>query len=318
MNNPADEAQEAQRLFREAADLAIRLQNDPVNPVSADTVKSWVARSPAHAAAWARVAAVHGFSGAAFTENRQKPKNSKITRRNFIAGSALGLGAVTTGALTLPHLWLLAQADHITTTAEIRDVALPDGSLATLGPDSALAVTFSQQNRRISLLSGMAYFQVQPDNSRPFVVSDGVMQVTALGTAFDLSSEKGFSSVTVAHGTVEAKTRTLAGEKLEAGKWLTFDSATNQIARGIQDASEIAAWRSNLLFAENETVAALCAKISRWKSGRVIIADTTLGARTVSGVFDLNDPDAAIEAVIRPFGAKARKISSLATIISAV
>ncbi|MBX8826605.1 FecR domain-containing protein [Ochrobactrum sp. SFR4] len=318
MTNSADETEEAQRLFREAADLAIRLQNDPVNPVSADMIKTWVTRSPAHAAAWARVAAIHGMTGTLFTENRKIPEKSKLSRRNFIAGTTLGLGALTTGALTVPHLWLLSQADHITSTAEIRDIPLPDGSLATLGPDSAIAVDFSEQDRRIGLLSGMAYFQVQPDSTSPFTVSTGPMLVTALGTAFDVSAEKGFLSVAVAHGSVEARTGTVAGERLEAGTWLTFDSATSRITRGEQEPSQIAAWRSNMLFAENETVAALCAKISRWQNGRVLIADPSLGSRTVSGVFDLNDPDAAIAAVVRPFGAKTRKIASLLTIVSSV
>ncbi len=318
MTNSADETEEAQRLFREAADLAIRLQNDPVNPVSADMIKTWVTRSPAHAAAWSRVAAIHGMTGTLFTENRKVPEKSKLSRRNFIAGTTLGLGALTTGALTVPHLWLLSQADHITSTAEIRDIPLPDGSLATLGPDSAIAVDFSEQDRRIGLLSGMAYFQVQPDSTRPFTVSTGPMLVTALGTAFDVSAEKGFLSVAVAHGSVEARTGAPAGEKLEAGTWLTFDSATSRITRGEQEPSQIAAWRSNMLFAENETVATLCAKISRWQNGRVLIADPSLGSRTVSGVFDLNDPDAAIAAVVRPFGAKTRKIASLLTIVSSV
>lgn len=318
MNDLPDETQKEQSLFREAADLAIRLQNDPLNPVSAEMIKTWVARDPAHAKAWARVAAIHGFTGAVFTSERKKPKTGKISRRRFIAGSTLGLGATVTGALTAPHLWLLAQADHMTATAEIRDVALPDGSLATLGPDSAIAVDFSDRSRRIHLLSGMAYFQVQPDRSRPFIVIADTMQVTALGTAFDVSFEKTQLSVAVSHGTVETKTGMTTGEILPAGTWLTYDKTTRQISKGEQDTSQIASWRTNMLFAENETVASLCAKIARWKRGRVVIADNALGNRTVSGVFDLSDPDSALEAVIRPFGGKSRKIASVLTILSSV
>ncbi len=318
MTKPDNETQEAQRLFREAADLAIRLQNDPLNPVSSDMIKSWITRDPAHAAAWARVAAIHGFTGAVFTEDRKRPKSALISRRNFIAGGILGLGASATGAFMAPHLWLHVQADHMTAAAEIRDVALPDGSLATLGPYSAVALDFTDKDRRINLLSGMAYFQVQPDNKRPFTVAANEMQVTALGTAFDVSMESDVLTVAVSHGIVEAKNGIVVSERLQAGTWLTYDQMSREVSRGDQDISQIAAWRSNTLFAENETVAALCSKIARWKTGRIIIADNALAMRTVSGVFDLNDPDAAIEAVVKPFGAKTRKITSVLTIISSV
>ena len=51
-----NEVSEERRLFREAADIAIRLQNDPGNPVAIETARAWVERGPAHAAAWAKVA----------------------------------------------------------------------------------------------------------------------------------------------------------------------------------------------------------------------------------------------------------------------
>lgn len=55
--------EDERRLFREAADLAIRLQNDPSNAISVDMVRNWVARGPLHAATWARVMEIHGMTG---------------------------------------------------------------------------------------------------------------------------------------------------------------------------------------------------------------------------------------------------------------
>jgi len=73
-----------------------------------------------------------------------------------------------------------------------------------------------------------------------------------------------------------------------------------------------------MIVAEKESVSALVAKISRWQPGSVVIADPYLGSRVVSGVFDLSDPLRAIDAVVRPFGAKVRKIAPFMTVISPV
>lgn len=315
------EPSEDRHLFREAADLAIRLQNDPANAVSVRTVQAWVARSPRHAAAWARVAEIHGMTGKVLADERKAARGGRLSRRGFMIGGAIGLGAAGAGALALPGALTRMRADHWTETAEIRRIDLPDGSVMTLGPDSAAATAFTDARRAVELLAGMAYFEVAGDPARPFSVLSGPVTATALGTAFDVSSDAGFISVSVEHGRVEARASASplsAGEELGAGDWITLDPSAGSVARGTREAFQIAAWRGGMVVAERETVAAMVAKIARWMPGRVIVADPFLGSRVVSGVFDLNDPLGALEAVARPFGAKVRGIGTLVTVISAV
>lgn len=314
---------EDRRLFREAADLAIRLQNDPANPVSVDMVRTWVARSPRHEAAWARVAAIHGMTGRVLTEQRAVAEGgvAGMSRRTLVIGGLIGAGVAAAGSLTVPGALLRARADYMTSTAEIRRITLSDGSEITLGPDSAVAIDFADARRTIGLLAGMAYFDVARDASRPFSVLSGDLTATALGTAFDVSNDAGFVSVSVNHGAVEARAADSAlrlAERLNPGDWITFDTSSHAIARGTREASQIAAWREGMIVAERETVSAMVAKIARWQPGRVVMADPFLGSRVVSGVFDLADPLGALEAVVRPFGAKVRTVTPFMTIISPV
>lgn len=317
MADPSEE----RRLFREAVDLAIRLQNDPANPVSVQMANTWAARSPAHAAAWARVAEIHGMTGMILADRGKMIGSGRLSRRSFLIGGAIGLGAIGAGSMTLPGALLRMRADHVTQTAEIRRIALPDDSVMTLGPDSAASVSYSVTRRAIDLLAGMAYFEVASDASRPFSVAGGPVTATAPGAAFDMSSDAGFVSVSVEHGTVEARAQAYgqgAAERLEAGEWITFSPSNGQAVRGAREAFQIAAWRGGMIVAERETVAAMVARISRWVPGSVVIADPFLGERVVSGVFDLSDPVRALEAVARPFGAKVRAIGSVVTVISPV
>lgn len=317
-----NEFPEDRRLFREAADLAIRLQGDPDNRVSIDTVRTWIARSPAHQRAWTRVCEIHGMTGQILTERYEPVDHAPggLGRRTFLIAALAGTGTLATGWLALPDLLVGLQADHVTATGEIRRIDLDDGSVVTLGPASAIDVDYAASHRTVRLLAGMAYFDVARDPSRPFsVLSDGVA-ATALGTAYDVSNDAGIVSVSVDHGRVAAHMEGgPAGEELGAGDWIVFDPQTHGIAgRGTREASQVAAWRSGMIVAERETVSALVARIARWQPGKVVVADPFLGSRLVSGVFDLSDPVRALEAVVRPFGARVRQAGSLMTVISPV
>ncbi|WP_411037256.1 FecR family protein [Shinella sp. BYT-45] len=317
-----NEAPDDRQLFREAADLAIRLQGDPENPVSVGLVRAWIARSPAHRQAWARVAEIHGMAGQVLAERydgADRPPRG-VTRRTLMIGALAGTGALAAGSLVLPDLLVELRADYVTSTGEIRRIELADGSVVTLGPASAIGIDYAPARRTVRLLAGMAYFDVAGDAARPFSVLSGEVTATALGTAYDVSDDAGIVSVSVNHGRVAAAiAEGPAGEELGAGDWIVFDPATHGIAgRGRRDASQIAAWRSGMIVAEQETVSALVARISRWHPGKVVVADPFLGARVVSGVFDLGDPVRALEAVVRPFGARVRRITPFMTVISRV
>ncbi len=304
-------------LFREAADLAIRLQNDPANPVAIEMVRAWVARGPDHQAVWARIAAIHGMTGKVLSDQRQATQREIMTRRNFVIGGVLGLGGATAGAWYIPDMLLRARADYLTATAEQRRILLPDGSVVTLGPDSAIAVRVTDAGRGIDLLQGMAFFEVASDATRPLTVKADQVVVTALGTAFDVSLDAGFVSVSVDHGRVKVVGGNTS-DLLDAGEWFTMAPDTTPVNRGHRDQAQIASWRSGMMIAEKETVSALVARISRWHEGSVMVADPWLGARVVSGVFDLSDPVGALEAVVRPFGARVRTVTPFLTVISPV
>ncbi len=308
------------RLLDEAIDLMIRFQNDPENPVSVEMVRTWRARGPHHEAVWARVFKAHGASGKVLTHQKraERRESLELTRRNFMIGGFLAVGAGGLGYAYGPDMLLRSRADHMTAKAEVRRITLTDGSVVTLGPDSAIAVNFNDYRRDINLLAGMGYFQVAPDTSRPFSVFTGPLRATALGTAFDVSNDANIVTVSVDHGLVEMQapdSAIAAGEQLGEGQWIIFDRS-NRIDRGSREASQVASWRDDLIIAEKETVSALVARIGRWIPGRIVMADPFIGSQRVSGIFDLRNPVRALEAVVHPAGGHVRQVSSFMTVIS--
>lgn len=316
-----DESLNHDRLLDEAINLMIRLQNAPENPVTAEMIRGWRSRSLQHEKIWERIAKIHGASGDIFdeTRRRERRKSIELTRRTFLIGGLITSGAVAYSLKS--DLLLRLRADFITAKGEIQRIRLPDGSLATLGPQTAISLDYKTDRRNVFLLAGMSFFDVASDASRPFSVMSNTLSATALGTGFEVSNDGDILTVCVDHGLVEVRASEpalITGEQLRSGQWIAFDSASGKIDRGQKEIDQIAAWRNKLIFAEKEALSALVARIARWIPGRVIIADPLIAQEQVSGVFDLTNPVRALQAAVHPTGARVRQVSDFLTIISPI
>lgn len=80
---------------------------------------------------------------------------------------------------------------------------LPDGTQVLLQRDATLHYdrSFNRAERRISL-AGQAFFQVEPDQDRPFLVAHAGTELRVTGTAFNLRIEGQEMEVEVSEGSV--------------------------------------------------------------------------------------------------------------------
>lgn len=107
-------------------------------------------------------------------------------------------------SMTAIALWiLLTPVRYATGIAEVRAIHLSDGSEITLGARSSLEVAFSRHERRVSLTSGVAFFSVAKNPSRPFVVLVGDKEVRDVGTKFEIRRNLASMQVSVVEGAVE-------------------------------------------------------------------------------------------------------------------
>lgn len=117
----------------------------------------------------------------------------KITRHwGQIAASILLLFA---SGLTILYyiqhqeLQTLAEQDVIVRSGDsgTSQVTLPDGTLVRLNANSSLTYqqNFGQDNRKVKL-SGEGYFEVKKNTEKKFIVNTGYIDVTVLGTKFNL------------------------------------------------------------------------------------------------------------------------------------
>ncbi len=297
------------RLLDEAIDLLIRRQGGPDNPVTLQTITLWRARSAEHERIWQKVAEAHGISGLALNRG-----GSALSRRNLLAGGAVLVGGGLLAGWGIPALRLRLLADHITSTAELLPIALPDGSQITLGPDSAIVTPRPDAPREVRLLQGMAWFSVAQDASHPFTLRLGALEARTTGAEFEISEDAGIISLGTAREAVDLVTP--LQQTVAAGTWLRLDPATGSVEAGQRDPAMAGLWQEGMILAEAEPLETLVARIARWLPGRVVLADSGIGRARISGLFDISDPESALEAAVRPTGGRLRRVPGVLTVIS--
>ena len=98
------------------------------------------------------------------------------------------------------------RAKQITVVAQqtVMNDTLPDGSLITLNKGSLISYMskFKGDTRHV-VLKGEAFFNVQPNKEKPFVISTNGLQITVVGTSFNVKTIRGNTEVIVETGVVK-------------------------------------------------------------------------------------------------------------------
>ncbi|MFB8342895.1 FecR family protein [Brucella cytisi] len=214
------------------------------------------------------------------------------------------------------NIWLTA--DYTTSTAQIRNIRLEDGSIVHLGADSAIEIAFEPEMRRIQLLSGEAYFEVEPNPMRPFKVEARNVETTVLGTAFDVRLMSDGVTVAVNRGrvgVVGSRRRPVLDAPLEAGDWVHVDR-NGLVERGNDEPELVASWRTGMLVVKNRPISEVVDEIRRHYRGKIILAENELGGQRITGVYDLRKPVDALRAAVQVHGANVRQISPWMAVVS--
>ena len=132
--------------------------------------------------------------------SRQQP-TAKIRRMNAwraAASVAAVLLIVCAGWLTY-SIAFAGRMITVSSKAASHLVALPDGSTITLNNGSKVSYSsnFNGSEKREVYLDGEAFFDVSHNAARPFIVYAGKLNVTVLGTAFDVRAFPVDADITV-------------------------------------------------------------------------------------------------------------------------
>lgn len=315
---------------REATDWLLLLKEEPADKDLRRRFEEWHDASPIHAASWQSTLRLSGgleqVQAAHADEWRTHPRDSarpadvshaarprRFARRPaaMLAGVAL---AACIAAFAAPAVLLQLKSDYTTATAELRTVTLDDGSEVTLAPRSAIAVDYAARERKVELLSGAAFFTVRKDSERPFKVQAGAVQTTVLGTRFEVNLGEEGVTVSVEEGLVALSDRQHPSLNTQLGAGQSARVGRSGVTGNT--APTVAAWRQKLLLADDRPVGEAVADLARYYGGTILIMDSALATRRVTGVYGLADPETSLRDIARAIGADVRRISPWVLVLS--
>lgn len=324
----------------EAARWIVLLEEEPMRDDTRRSLQDWLSADPRHREAFAEAEATWNEIGALRQpdtgQERAKTRISAIApglqgedascRKARRWRSALALAACLVLAVSATLFWygdpaIMLRANYQTAPGEQRTIRLSDGSVVDLGSGSAMALQFSNSERRIELLSGRAYFTAAPKagaEARPFVVASSGGTATALGTQFSVDRIDDAVEVTVAEHSVAVDLdggMAGAGVVLHEGQSVRFGASGGMGKVGTTDIGRSTAWRRGKIIFSDIPLSQVIAELNRYRRGRIVIASDRLAELKVSGVFDTNDLSRALDRIVGELNLRMSSLPPLITVI---
>lgn len=286
--------QDLAQLEEQAIERLVHLHSGRASVADRQAFEHWSQRSDAHRAAARSAQAL--WDDIPQTETARHfvpPAPRRKPRRRLAAALAASLAILVVGGTLLDPLPAL-RADHVTAVGERRQLQLQDGSQLWLNSASAVSIDYSPGSRIIHLYKGEALFEVARDADRPFIVHAGGGTVRAVGTRFDVDLQGRKTDVVVSEGIVEVASGQQAALRLEAGQGVTYQAGQPPGPLRQEDAQASSAWQRGKLIFNRRPLGEVLAKLGRHLPGKLHLTDGALRELRISGVFELDDPQAAL------------------------
>ncbi|MFQ5610153.1 MAG: FecR domain-containing protein [Woeseiaceae bacterium] len=242
----------------------------------------------------------------------QRSRQRRYSRRAWFGMAASIAVAATVGFLAFDDAGT-ENSSYRTMTAEHRAISLSDGSTITLGAQSEIVISYSDDVRRVDLRSGEAYFEVAEDIDRPFVVHAGRRTIRVLGTEFGINIGVRDIRVSVAEGQVRVEGPPQPGEdegfeqrvpvvsNLVEGDVLDFNIEDSAGVVKTVDPKLTKSWLNGWLAYDGITLECVIADVNRYSEKQLIIGDEATKQLEFTGTIFSTDIDNWLDGLEKVF-----------------
>lgn len=147
------------------------------------------------------------------------------------------------------------------------ELLLPDGSKVWLNAASSIRfpTAFAGNNRKVEI-TGEAYFEIAQNAARPFIVESNGMNVTVLGTHFNVNAYRDNTNmkVTLVEGRVKVASGKGNGTILNPMEQAEMNKEGQVRLVEKADVSEAIAWKEGIFQFDGDDMTTIMKKISRW------------------------------------------------------
>ena len=296
-----------------AADWCVRLHFGECTDAERADFRRWHDADPSHALEYMKVCRVWQVSEqlpASFDVGT--PARSRWGRHlPLLARAAVVVAAVGAVWATGWSVGMLPGSVRYFMAQEVRrQVQLPDHSQVQLNQRTGLVYLGFRDKRQVRLRNGEAFFDVQHDLEKPFVIVADNANIRVTGTHFNVWTGPELTTVTVTQGSVLAS-RNDAGNDNNQGTVLT---AGMQAAFGPErmvqlariDPSRAAAWRNGKLMLDDVSLREALPLINRYLDVPLKLANSEVGELRLGGTYDTAELDQLVSALPKILPVKLR------------
>lgn len=171
---------------------------------------------------------------------------------------------------------------------------LPDGSAVILSSNTTLSypMVFSGELREVDLL-GEAYFDVEKNIEKPFIVNAGKILVEVTGTEFIVSSfaSENLTEIVLVEGSVNLCQCSILEQRsviqaLTPGDKATLEEDNNKLFVEKVNVEKYIAWKNGKLMFRDDTMVEVVRRLNRWYNVDIHLRDNSLKDYVYTATFE--------------------------------
>jgi len=241
----------------------------------------------------------------------ETPVRKMKPRRSFMKIAAVLIFAIGIAAVLSNYVFnqeeLLVFEYNIDGNNEI---TLPDNSIVTLNKNGKISYSESfEGDVRKVYLEGEAFFEVEKNPKRPFIVDTKNATIQVLGTSFDVNIQNDMTEVFVKTGRVAFQPK--GSDKkliLTPGNQGHFDRSTRKLEKTMVS-DNVISWKTKTLSFKNEAFNSVVQTIENQFDINVEYNEN-LKACNYTSLFNKLDPDVILQTLAFTFGMEFTKIDA--------
>lgn len=177
-------------------------------------------------------------------------------------------------------------------------VTLPDQSKVWMNSNSKLVYRNGVNNTREVKLIGEAFFKVEKDKNRPFIVSVNNIQVEVLGTSFNVKARQGSEIIetSLVEGSIKLSGSELSQDYLlKPNEKAIYSNSSKSLKIELTDNEVETAWKDNKLQFKSERFADVISGLEEWYGVKIISKCPKIENDLMSGAFKNESLETVLE-----------------------
>lgn len=229
-------------------------------------------------------------------------------RRGFMLRVAAALVLLLAASVSIVVLMNRSELMKFASLDEVEKALLPDSSRIALNQFANVSYALSDEKTRRVDLQGDAFFEVERDVARPFVITTSDIEIEVLGTAFyvDARADQPQIQVMVQSGSVALRSRK-DEIVLQAGEMGIYEKASRKLYRKKNDDVNYMAWETGVLIFENTSLERVLFDLERKFHVPFSLADEQLKNCEITATLENKSLEAVVSIVEKTLNIRATK-----------